>query len=378
MAPEPLDKPVLPWYALSLKNGLMLNSGAEGKMNPLSRWLRFGFWALIFLFPKDSNSQPLYYKGKTITVVQGRSPGGVGDLRVKTMFPFLQKYIPGNPIILSEYMPGGGGRKAANYVYRAKADGLTIGASSPGVLASAVLGEPGVEYDPGKFIYLGSPFSTNNNLFVTRKGVGINNLEKLRDAVGLRIGGQSVGHVQYIRSRLFAWLLDLKEPKFVVGYSGPELDLALERGEIDGRAVSVDNVSMAEEYKKLVDFHAILEIPKGHRPREFANLPEVEAFARSQIESQVLTMSRVFWGVGTLIYLPPGTPEKVVEILRQAYRSSFNDPKFHEQYRKLLGVDATPLMPEEQQRLVAELPRNIEVVKVFKTIAGIGPLPPRR
>lgn len=347
-------------------------------MTPLSRWLGFGLWALIFLFPKDGNSQPLYYKGKTIAVVEGRSPGGVGDLRIKAILPFLQKYIPGNPTIVPEYMPGGGGRKAANYVYRAKTEGLMIGASSPGVLASAVLGEPGVEYDPEKFIYLGSPFSANNNIFVTRKALGMNNLEKLRGAAGLRIGGQSVGHVQYIRSRLFAWLLGLKDPNFVVGYSGPEMDIGLDRGEIDGRAVAVDTVSMTEGYKKLVDFHAILEIPKGHRPREFANLPEIEAFARSQIENQVLTMSRVFWGVGTLIYLPPGTPEKLVEILRQAFRSTFEDRQFHEQYRKLLGVYPTPLMPEAQQKLVADLPRDTEVVRVFKTIAGMDPFPPRR
>ena len=275
-------------------------------------------------------------------------------------------------------MPGGGGRQAANYVYRAKAEGLTIGASSPGVLSSAILGEPGVEYDPYKFIYLGSPFSENNNIFATRKALGINNLEKLRGASGLRIGAQSVGHVQYIRGRLFAWLLDLKDSKFVVGYAGTELDIALERGEIDARAAAVDTVSMSEAYKKLVDFHAILEIPKGHRPHQFANLPEIEAFARSEIENQILIMSRVFWGVGTLVYLPPSTPENLAEKLRQAFRRSYEDRQFHDQYKKLLGLHPTPLMPEEQQKLVAELPRDTEVVRVFKTIAGMDPLPPRR
>jgi tripartite-type tricarboxylate transporter receptor subunit TctC len=89
-------------------------------------------------------------------------------------------------------------------------------------------------------------------------------------------------------------------------------------------------------------------------------------------------MSRVFWGVGTLMYLPPSTPQNLVEILRQAFRSSFQDRQFHEQYKKLLGLYPTPLMPEEQQRLIAELPRDSEVVKVFKTIAGMDPLPPPR
>jgi tripartite-type tricarboxylate transporter receptor subunit TctC len=347
-------------------------------MRRLSRWLGFGVCALFFLLPGDGSCQAPYYKGKTILVVEGRSPGGVGDLRTKAILPFLQKYIPGNPTVLPEYMPGGGGRQAANHVYRAKGEGLTIGASSPGVLASAILGEPGVEYDPYKFIYLGSPFSENNNIFATRKALGINNLEKLRAASGLRIGASSVGHVQYIRGRLFAWLLGLKDSKFVVGYGGNELDIALERGEIDARAVAVDTVSMSEGYKKLVDFHAILEIPKGHRPRQFADLPEIESFVRSDIESRVLIMSRVFWGVGTLVYLPPSTPEKLAEILRQAFRSAYEDRQFHEQYKKFLGVHPTPLMPEEQQKLVAELPRDAEVVRAFKTIAGMDPLPARR
>ena len=61
-------------------------------------------------------------------------------------------------------------------------------------------------------------------------------LEKLRAHAGLRIGAQTVGHDIYINGRLFSWLLGLKDPKFVTGYSGPELDLALGGGEIDGRA----------------------------------------------------------------------------------------------------------------------------------------------
>ena len=344
----------------------------------------FSFWLcsvfmLVFFFSKEGVCQSPYYQGKTITFMQGRNPGGVGDLRNKVIFPFMQKYIPGHPNIISEYMPGGGGRKVANHLFHnVKGDGLTIGASSPGILASAVLGMSGVKFDPDKFIYLGSPFSENNNIFVTRKALGINSLEKLRERVGLRVGGQSVGHVQFIRSRLFTWLLGLKEPKFVVGYSGAELDLALERGEIDSRASAVNRDTMSEEYKKIVDFHAILEIPKGSRPPVFAGLPEVGTFTRTQLERDVLAMSRTFWGAGTLIFLPPNTPENLVQTVRQAIRRSFEDQQFHEAYKKLLGVDATPLMPEDQQKLVADLPRDPEVVKAFATIADMGPLPPRR
>ena len=196
-------------------------------------------------------------------------------MRNKVIFPFMKKYIPGQPTIISEYMPGGGGRKLANYIYHsAKGDGLSIGASSPGILASAVLAMSGVKFDPAKFIYLGSPFSENNNIFVTRKALGINSLGKLREQIGLRVGGQSVGHVQFIRSRLFACLLELKEPKFVVGYAGAELDLALERGEIDSRAAAVDKDTMSEQYKKLPIFRPYSRFPRETVRRYFPVCPK--------------------------------------------------------------------------------------------------------
>lgn len=334
---------------------------------------------LVFgLFPGPGLGQPNYYQGKTIKVMSGRNPGGVGDIRLRAMLPFLQKYIPGNPSVIAEYMPGAGGRKVANHVYTSsKNDGLTIVSVSPGIIASAVLGMSGVQYDPIKFIYLGSPFSENNNLFVTGKAIGLNNLDKLRKHAGLRIGGQSVGHVQFIRSRLFAWLMNLKEPNFVVGYSGPELDVALGRGEIDARAAAVDATSLAADYNKTADIHAILEIPKGSRPAVFANVPEIASFARSPIEKDVLTMSRAFWGVGTLAFMPPNTPDNLVKIVRQGVRRTFEDKQFHREYKKLVGTDVSPLMPEEQQKLVEELPRRPEVIKAFSAIANMGPLPPR-
>jgi tripartite-type tricarboxylate transporter receptor subunit TctC len=71
--------------------------------------------------------QALFYQGKTITVIAGQEPGGLGDLRLKSILPYLKKHIPGQPNIVTEYMPGGGGRKAANYIYRiARPDGLTL------------------------------------------------------------------------------------------------------------------------------------------------------------------------------------------------------------------------------------------------------------
>src|SRR5512145_155315 len=90
--------------------------------------------ALIFFIPALTFAQSNFYEGKTIRIIHGRDPGGSGDLRIRAMVPFLQKYIPGKPTIVHEFMPGGGGRKTANYIFGSAApDGLTVGNTGGGM-----------------------------------------------------------------------------------------------------------------------------------------------------------------------------------------------------------------------------------------------------
>jgi tripartite-type tricarboxylate transporter receptor subunit TctC len=200
--------------------------GGLTKLKGTSFGLRPGRFLVVFLTflslsPGELFAQAPYYQGKTITIVQGRDPGGTGDMRVRAMIPFLQKYIPGNPNIVSEYMPGGGGRKAANYVYRsARPDGLMIGNPGLGMVAASVLGESGVLYDLDKFFYLGSPYSSYHPLFLSRRQAGLSSIEKLTAASGVRIGGQSVGFSTYNEGRLFAYILGLKDPNSLPAMRG--------------------------------------------------------------------------------------------------------------------------------------------------------------
>ena len=333
----------------------------------------FAIFVLLMWSPAVQAQAP-YYQGKTLTIVQGRDPGGTGDIRVKAVLLFLQKYIPGNPTIVSEYMPGGGSRKAANHIFKtAQPDGLTIGNLGSGMVAVAVLGEKGVLYDLDKFFYLGSPFSSHQSIFVTRKDAGLSSIEKLRAASEIRIGGQSVGFSTYIEGRLFAHFLGLKEPRFVTGYGGAELDPALMRGEIDARATSADTVFRRNPEwleRDLVDFHAIIEVPKGDKHPRFGHVPEIESFARSEKDRKLVTMQRAFRVTGQPFVLPPGTPKDRVEILQEAFRKTYRD-------KKLAADDATPLMPEAHEKVIREIPRDPEIIEIFKKIVSAGPLPPR-
>ena len=329
---------------------------------------------LVIVLTAPLHAQAPFYQGKTLTIIVSSDAGGTSDLRVKSLVPYLQKYIPGNPTVVLEYMPGGGGRKAANHVYRtARPDGMVIGSMGTTLLAAAIQSESGVLYDLNKFIYLGSSDATTQHIFSTRKEIGLTNLEKLRSAPGIRIGAQSIGHNIYITGRLFAFFLGLKDPKFVVGYSGPEVDLALLRGEVDARSSLIASVvQRTPEWidKGLVDFHAVLATPTGNRHHRFAHLPELETFAKSHIERKVLALQRAIRLGGSAIVLPPNTPRDRMEILQAAMRKAFNDPGFLASFRKLVGEDPAPLQPEELEKVIQEVPRDPEVIGLFNKIAG--------
>jgi tripartite-type tricarboxylate transporter receptor subunit TctC len=295
------------------------------------------------------------------------------------MVPYLRKYIPGEPNILVEFMPGGGGRKVANHIYRGvPRDGLTIGFPPGGFVSLAILGEPGVQYDLEKLRFLGTPESATQYVFFTRREAGIENLEKLLASPGLRVGAQSVGHTIYIAGRLFAYALGMKEPKFVTGYSGPEIDIALKRGEIDARAQIADTVlSRNPELleKELVHFHAILEIPKGFSHPRFAHLPEVETFTRNERDRKVVELFRTFRNIGGPFILPPDTPQDRFEILYQAVNKVFEDQDFHRDFKKLTGDDPSPLNGKRLDTLIKTVPRDPGVISLFKKIASLEVLP---
>lgn len=354
-------------------------------MNPcvrkaLSIALQFAT-ALVFC-RTDGSAQTPFYQGKTITVVSGVAAGGSGDIRIRALLPFLRKYIPGNPALIVENIPGAGGRKAANHLYgNVKPDGLTIGVLAATAIPLEVLKESGVMFDSSKFIYLGATEHAFHIAFITRKESGLGSLEKLRAATGVRVGGLSVGHTNYVAARLFAFLLGLKDSKWVTGFSGTgDLDVALVRGELDATANGATAIlrRSPEWFEKgAMDFHSIIDIPKGTKHPRLGHLPEIESFAKSAREVKLVTTWRTFRLVGSPYVALPGTPKERADILEGAMRQVLKDTEFHREYKKVVGDDVEPVTAEQLTKEIREMPRDPEVVDLLKAIAGGGPLPAR-
>jgi tripartite-type tricarboxylate transporter receptor subunit TctC len=329
----------------------------------------------LFVIAGPTGAQTPYYAGKTITIVRGGGPGGSGEFQSRALMPYLKKYIPGNPTITMEFMDGASGRKGANYMYTAKPDGLKIG-SAGAMIPGPVLGLSGSNYDIDKFIYIGSTETGNPYVFFTRKTAAFDSLDKVRNARGIRIGAHSVGHSVYVTARMFAYFLDFKEPKFVVGFNDPEMDVALNNGELDGRTSSnIDGV--LKDLGAGVQFHATISNPKGRYDSRLPGLADIDSFTKSDKERNVVNLLRAFQVPRWPHHLSPGTPPELVKILREAMARTFKDPGFQQEFKKLMGREPTPLTGEEVEKAIRDLPRDPEVIALYKKLAEAGPLPAR-
>jgi tripartite-type tricarboxylate transporter receptor subunit TctC len=352
-------------------------------MKTLNSWALYIFvlFVLAHLPARDAFAQADFYKGKTIKIIRGGGPGGSGEFQTRALMKFLEKYIPGQPRLSMEYIEGAAGRKAANVVFSStRPDGLTIGSIGAGLVVGPILGLPGTAYDLDKFIYLGSTDTGDPYIFYTKASLGLDTLEKVRAASGLRLGAHAVGHPVYVTARMVAHLLGLKDPKFVTGYTGPEIYLALERDELDAHATGAARFVIEKPEwieKKLVHFHTTLTVPKGRHHPAFAHVAELGSFAKRETERKLLDMFRAFQYPRWPYIFPPGTPKERVQTMRDAFRKAFADPEFPGEYTKLMGDKPNPLPGEELEQVIKELPRDQEVVQLYKKLAGPDPFPIR-
>ena len=128
-----------------------------------------------------------------------------------------------------------------------------------------------------------------------------------------------------------------------------------------------------------MDFHGILAVPKAakHPHPKFAQLPEIESFAKTDRERKLLSMCAGSDTATSPFVLPPGTPKDRVEILPVAARQVFKDPEFHAEFQKLVSDAVSPLTPDELTKIIREMPRDPEVVEMLKKFSGVDPLPSR-
>jgi len=196
-----------------------------------------------------------FYNGKTVRIVVGFSAGGGYDQYSRVIARHLSKYIPGNPAVIVDNMPGVGSIIAANHVYNAAPkDGTVIGNISGPIVLEQLFGAPSVQFDMAKFRYLAVPVS-ESYMMIVMKRTGIRKFDDIRGEKGKQVSigaipGSTVEHAPILVKEALNTNL-----KIVSGYKGTaDVRLAMDSGEVDGffntwtssKVTSMDKVKSGE------------------------------------------------------------------------------------------------------------------------------------
>src|SRR5437870_4585195 len=285
---------------------------------------------LTLAFIPALHAQETFYKGKTIRLIVGSTPGGFYDRWARLFARYMPKYIQGNPEIVVQNMPGAGSLVAANYVYNvAKPDGLTMGIVQYTIYMDQLVGRKEVQFDVRKFRWIGSPASETVLLYMRNDAPYKSMKDIVKAKEPPKCGSSGTVSTDYLLARL---LEDSIGAKFntVLGYpGGSEIDIAVEKGEVVCRAHNISAHFGREPFtswhKKDFDRHIVQTGRKrdGRLPDTPTLYELFEEYKSSDVSRRVAQVMLAGGDLGRPMLVTPGTPAERLKILREAYLRSF-------------------------------------------------------
>lgn len=318
-------------------------------------------------------SEAEFFKGKNINLVIGTSPGGGYDTYSRLIGRHMGRHIPGKPNIIARNMPGAGGLKSANFLYnRAPRDGTAFGTFSRGIIAMPLFGNKKAKFDSSKFTWLGSANSATGVFAFWHKS-GITSIEhaKKRSFV---MGGTTAGTTTVDAPNISNNLLGTKF-KIVVGYPGGGLiNLAMERGEVEGRYWSYSSILATQgKWLKEGKLKIVLQLALEKHP-QLQDVPLIMDMVKNEGERQVLRMLLSENAYARAFMAPPKLAPARAASLRRAFDATMKDAKFLKGAKKQ-KIIISAITGEKVEQLIAAVyatPKDIIVrAKAAATRSGL-------
>lgn len=294
-------------------------------------------------------AQTPFYQGKTITIVVGTKAGDVYDLYPRLLAEYLPKYIPGSPNVIIQNVAGAASLIAANQVYNiGKPDGLTLGAIFPALYFDQLIRRPEVKFDWSKWNWIGSPV-TSNHLMYMRADTPYKSIEDVRNATKPpKCGSTGVASTAYYIPKLLDETIGTKFD-IVTGYqAGQDIDLAVERGELQCRAFTITAYFAREPFIswRKRGFVNVLMQTGSKRDARIKDAPTIyELMDKYKTTDPGRRLAKVILAAGDFgrpIVAPPGVPPEQLKMLRDAFEKTINDPGFlAEAEKRRLEIDPT-------------------------------------
>jgi tripartite-type tricarboxylate transporter receptor subunit TctC len=329
----------------------------------------------LLVVSSSVHAQTSFFEGKTIRIVVGLPAGDVYDLYARMLADHMGKHIPGNPSFIVQNMAGASSMITANYVYNvAKPDGLTLGSVLPSLYFDQLVGRSEVQFDWAKFGWLGS-FEKSNNLLYMRSDTPFKTIHDVTKAAEApKCGSTGTGSPSYYLVKLMNEAIGTKF-EVVTGYKGgQEIDLAVEKGEVQCRAFTVTTYFAREPFiswrKK--NFVRVLFQTGKKRDSRLADVPTVqeliEQYKTPETTKQLANLVLASGEFGRPIISTPGVPPDRMKILRDAFAKALTDPALLADAKKR-RLEIDPTAAEELESLAKEvLSTSRETVERMKKL----------
>jgi tripartite-type tricarboxylate transporter receptor subunit TctC len=283
----------------------------------------------------QAQSVEQFYKGKTVSIIIGGSPGGGFDTLARAIGRHIGSLIPGNPTVVAKNMPGAGGTQALDHLYNAAdKDGTVMGlVNNTPPFVPLFSGTP-ARFDPIKFSWLGTP-SVESPLVLIWQSVPVNTIDDLK-AKDITVGASGANSAQAFYSRLINATLHTKM-KIISGYRGQnDIFIAMERREIDGYP-SVFYSSLTSTRPTWL-LEKIAKVVLQYGPEPLKELPGV-AWAPDHIrdakDKMLFLTATAPNALGRPLLMPPDVPSDRLAAVRKALIDTFNDPAFRAEADKM-------------------------------------------
>jgi tripartite-type tricarboxylate transporter receptor subunit TctC len=295
-----------------------------------------------------------FYKGKTVRIHVGASAGGEYDLLARLIGKHIGRFIPGNPNVIIVNMPGAIGVTMSNHLYaRAEKDGTALGLVNNNQPIMEVLGVASIRFKLAQFRWIGA-IAPVENMIIVRSARGVKTVDEARKTE-LVVGSMGRGNLTYAFPALMNDLVGTRF-KIVTGYvSGPEMNLALERGEVDARSSSWSSlVSTNADWIRDKKIQILVQAGPRSKEKDLASLPSIEDLAKNADDKAVVDLIFAGSRMGRPLAAPPEIPADRLAALRNAFAAVMKDPAFLKD-AAAASVTVDPVSSGELEAVIARV-----------------------
>ena len=299
-----------------------------------------------------------FYRGRSVNLIVGNATGGGYDAYARLLARHMPKYIPGEPTFVVRNMPGAGGMAMSNFLYsQAPRDGLTIGMMSRANPIEPVLGNPAAKFKSEDFTWLGTSSSYEDDAYclIIRADAPFKTIEDVqKPGRPLLMGGLAAGgtdtDITLIARDVFKLNVQL-----VRGYSSAELNLAIQRGEVEGRAIGMSSIQTGlSDFLREGKLRFLVQFGHEKRWKGLPDVPTAHELAKSPADKALLDLAELPFLMARPFLAPPGVPAPQAAILKKAFMDTNKDPDYLREAAQL-KIDISPLSGDEIAKIVQRI-----------------------